>query len=174
MCVFCVFLGRNRSLHLRSSDPARRGPKCSRLGGSCNSPRDLLLQLLILHATVVRQVCAGYVFMPQLPRLLLLYHVEHGIFLRRRRTPGLALRGRAAQAAARLLRVGGLDGLCFLIEWSSISLLLYEMCVFCMSWGHSRSYTCGRQSGPAWARPKKFRARGAPAIFPRAIPCPNI
>jgi len=41
------------------------------------------------------EVCAGYDFMPPPPRLLLFYHVDRGIFLRRRRPLRLAHQGRA-------------------------------------------------------------------------------
>jgi hypothetical protein len=110
--------------------------------------------------------------MPPSPRLRLLYDVERGIFLPRRRLPGLARRGRAARAPARLLRAGGLWGVFFLLVCSSISCLDQQMCVFGVSCGRSRSVLV-RWSGPARRGPKCSRPGGAPEIC-RATICPNV
>ncbi len=69
MCVFCFICGCSRSLNVLPSDPAWRGPKCLRPGGTWISPRNLLPECWIWHARLAHQVCTGYVFMRPPPRL---------------------------------------------------------------------------------------------------------
>ena len=52
-----------------------------------------------MHLSLVHQVCTGYVFMRPPPRLRVLFYVALGIFLRRRRPPGLTRQRWAASHA---------------------------------------------------------------------------
>jgi hypothetical protein len=72
----------------------------SRRGCTWNFPCDLLPRYMNLYVSLVYQVYTGCVFrLPPSP-LWLLFYVARGIFLRRRRPPGLARQGRAAGAAS--------------------------------------------------------------------------
>ena len=83
-----------------SSNPTggRARPKIPRPGYLKFPARSPSPRLLIVHLSLVHQVCTGYDFMRPAPHLRLLFYVALGIFLRRRR-PGLARQGWAASHA---------------------------------------------------------------------------